>query len=779
VGQAIMAPQTEKISIPDIRTSEDIGSMLSRIFSNLPGFIYQCKNDKNWTMEFMSEGCIDVTGYRPNELVKNKKRSYEEIICKEDRDKVRIAVDESFKKNDHFQVEYRIRRKDGSICWVWERGLGARSEDGDIILIDGYITDISERKTAELKILETQQKYEYLYKLSPFGIIMVDHKGKIQDVNKTFCKMSGYAKDEFINLPLKKIPFGIKKNMYSLSKGLGKLIKHNSSDNFYFKWKHRSGEIRLADSHVRSITIEGNNFYICVIRDITAQDDEKNELIQSKIKTEALLDASPDLMFVLDKKGFIIDFKSDVKNLFYQKDDMIGKNVYSLLPNDVATITKDAIERTLQTHRMQIYNYSLDIPQRGTLHFEARMVESNLDQVTAIIRDMSDYKEMELKLIDAKEKAEESNRLKTAFLANMSHEIRTPMNSIIGFSDLLSKNKNEEEAKKYIQLIKSSSNYLLQLIEDVMLYSRLQSENIPLKRDMVNVRGILQEIYDTFFHSDKMKNLKFKIDYSHDCKELNIIGDYEKIWQVLTNFINNAIKYTQKGSVILGAKTEGNRIKFFVEDTGIGIGSNELDKIFDRFYRTDATRLSAIGGTGLGLSIAQELVEIMHGEIGVNSICGEGSQFYFYLPLEKAENTLPQNDYTHYNAKEMNQFTILIAEDDDLNYYYLHELMCNCVFKIDRAKNGKEAIEQVSKNSYNLILMDIKMPVMDGIEAITIIKEDHPNIPIIAQTAYVQPEEVERIKKAGVDAIISKPIAQKDLEITINQLFDFEICSKK
>ena len=774
-----MATQTEELRISSIRTNEDIGSKVSRIFSNLPGFVYQCRNDKNWTMEFMSEGCMDVTGYSPDELINNKKHSYEDIIIHEDRDKVRLAVEGSFKKNDHFQVEYRIRRKNGSICWVWERGLGLRSEKGDIILIDGYITDINERKMAEQKISETQQKYEYLFKFSPYGIIMVDHKGKIQDVNEAFCRMSGYPKEEFLNLTLKKIPFGIKKNMYSLSKGLSKLIKHGSSDNFYFKWTHQSGDMRIADSHVRKITINDENFYICVIRDITAQDDEKNELIRRKIKAEALLDASPDLMFVLDKKGSIIDFKSDVKNLLYQKDDMIAKNVYSILPKDVASITKEAIARTLQTHQMQVYNYSLDIPHRGTLHFEARMVESNLDQVTAIIRDMSDYKEMELKLIDAKEKAEESNRLKSAFLANMSHEIRTPMNSIIGFSDLLSKNKNEDEAKKYIQLIKSSSNYLLQLIEDVMLYSRLQSEKIPLKRDMVNVRGILQEIYDTFFHSNKMKDLTFKIDYSQDCKELNIIGDYEKIWQVLTNFINNAIKYTQKGSVILGAKTEGNRIKFFVEDTGIGIGEKEIDKIFDRFYRTDATRQSAIGGTGLGLSIAHELVEIMNGEIGVNSTSGEGSQFYFYLPLEKAANKLPQKDYTHYNAKEMNHFSILIAEDDDLNYLYLHELMCNCVFNIDRSKNGKEALELVNKNTYNLILMDVKMPVMDGIEAINIIKKDHANIPIIAQTAYVQPEEIERIRQAGADAIISKPIAQKDLRITINQLFNFEVCSKK
>lgn len=775
----MMATHSEKISITDIRSREDMGFMLSRVFSNLPGFVYQCKNDRNWTMEFMSEGCIDVTGYRPFELVKNQKRSYEEIIYKDDQEKVRNAVETSLKKNDHFQVEYRIKKKDGTICWVWERGMGVRSENGEIVLIDGYITDINERKMAELKIYETQQKYEYLFKLSPYGIIMVDHKGKIQDVNEAFCRMSGYAKEEFINLTLKKNPFGIKKDMYSLSKGLDKLIKHKKSDNFNFKWKDSSGEKRLADSHVRKITINGENFYICVIRDITQQDDEKNELIRRKIKAEALLDASPDIMFVLNKKGIIQDFKSDVKDLLYQQDDLISKNIYSILPEEVAEITKNAIARTLETHCMQIYNYSLEIPKRGQRYFEARMVESNLDEVTVIIRDMSDYKEMELNLIDAKEKAEESNRLKSAFLANMSHEIRTPMNSIIGFSDLLSKNKNEEEAKKYIHLIKSSSNYLLQLIEDVMLYSRLQSEIIPLKRDMVNVSGILQEIYDTFFHSDKMKDLKFKINYSKECKDLNIIGDYEKIWQVLTNFINNAIKYTHEGSVILGAKTEGDRVKFFVEDTGIGVGSKEVDKIFDRFYRTDATRLSAIGGTGLGLSIAQELVEIMNGEIGVDSTFGEGSQFYFYLPLERAQHNLPQHDYTHYNANEMNNFIILIAEDDDLNYFYLHELMCNCVFRIDRAKNGKEAIELVNKNTYNLILMDVKMPVMDGIEAITIIKEEHPDIPIIAQTAYVQPEEIARINNAGVDAIISKPIAQKDMEITINQLFDFEICSKK
>jgi len=751
--------------------------MIPRLFFNLPGFAYRCKYDEKWTMQFMSVGCEKATGYLSEELINNKLIAYGNIIHEDDRDNVSQAIADSLKSHDHFEIEYRIITKKGEIRWVWERGICIRTNSKDPIAVEGYITDIHQHKISELQKLESEQKYHHLVDLSPDGIIIIDMKGVIHNVNKAFCQISGYSSKDFENIHVSKIPTVLRGDLNLYLKMFNSILSSKSNKNLYFKWQNRSGDIRLAEGRARIIKIDNQKFIMGIVRDITDKEDEKKELILRKLKAESLLNASPDIMFVLDNNGKILDYKSDLSKLYYQDGALFNKNIYKILPPKVEKITKKYLEKTLKTHLMQIYDYSLDIPDRGKCHFEARMVESAPKEVTVIIRDMTDQKMMELNLIKAKEQAEESNRLKSAFLANMSHEIRTPMNAIMGFSNLLLRKTDEQERSKYVKLITKSSEYLLHLINDVLLYSRLQSEEIPIRLSVIELDVFIQNLYDTFKMTGIKEDINFYKWISGDCKKLSIMGDHEKIWEILTILTSNALKYTESGEVKIGCKTKNNRIHFYIEDTGIGIPDNEKNKIYDRFYRAVNVQSTNTGGTGLGLSIVKELVDLMKGDIEVWSTEGKGSCFNFSIPLLVAESESVEAPLNTEMPLKMKDMIVLIAEDDAYNYMYLYELMKDCVARIDHALTGQEAIIFESKNHYDLILMDIKMPVMNGNEAIKQIKVGNPDIPIIVQTAYAQSEEKEETMKAGADAYLVKPIDQNELKKIISSICHVDSCN--
>lgn len=750
--------------------------MILRLFSNLPGFAYKCSFDKNWTMQFVSEGSKSVTGYEAEEIIANKVISYGKIIHPDDRKQVYENVEKGFEMHKHFEMEYRILTKEGELRWVWERGICIRDEKGKPVAIQGYITDISDRKFSEQKIIESEKEYRQLVDLSPDGIVILDLKGHIKKVNKAFCQMSGYEKEHFEDKHIFKIPTAIKADFKVYINLLDRLIFKSTEDPVHFKWKNKKGETRLSEGRAIKITVRNKSYIMGLVRDITNIDKEKNEIIKAKVKAEALLNASPDMMFVFDAKGTIIDYKSDQAELYLQQEDLVLKNIFNILPKDLVQKTRENIAKTLSTHQMHIYTYSLDIPGKGTCHYEARMVESGQNEVTSIIRDITDQITMNENLLMAKEKAEESDRLKSAFLANMSHEIRTPMNAIVGFSNLLTRTNDDETRMNYIDLIKKSSDYLLHLINDVLFYSRLQSEKIPVVSSRIDCRGFIQDLYDTFKMTNNKAGLELLPVLDPNYENIYIMGDREKIWEIMSIFISNALKYTEKGQVAFGYTVDKDRIEFFVKDTGIGIPEKEQQHIFDRFYRAESVMTSHIRGTGLGLSIAEGLVKVLDGNIGVNSAPGKGSTFYFDIFLEVAPRPIVEKEEPKTLPKNLKDFKVLIAEDDDFNYLYIYELIKDCVKKIEHAKDGREAVNMAFNNEYDLIFMDVKMPVMNGLDAIKAIKKRYPLIPIIAQTAYAQPEEKDEIMAVGANAYLTKPIYQNKLKETVNKVCNAELC---
>ncbi len=365
----------------------------------------------------------------------------------------------------------------------------------------------------------------------------------------------------------------------------------------------------------------------------------------------------------------------------------------------------------------------------------------------------------------ALEKAKESDRLKTAFLNNLSHEIRTPMNAIVGFSTLLRDNEiTKEQIDKYTSIIDSSASQLLNLVDDILEMSIIDSKQIKITRKNTNLQSLLDTLYVKFKNVAETKNitLKFKIP---EPGVKYLITDKPKFIRVVSILLDNALKFTHNGEVVFGYEVHGDYIEFFVKDDGIGIPSEIHDKVFDRFFKVDTTDNQIYGGSGLGLSIAKEFIELLGGKIHFKSSEKQGTTFYFTIPL----NSLPSIDIANKKISAKNNqlikefdfsnITILVVEDDQLNQLYFSEILNQTNAKVIIASNGKEAID--SLNTYpdiKIVLLDIKMPEMDGFKTAQEIIKMFPNIPLIAQTAYSQEFEKETVIKAGFDEYISKPV---------------------
>ncbi len=365
----------------------------------------------------------------------------------------------------------------------------------------------------------------------------------------------------------------------------------------------------------------------------------------------------------------------------------------------------------------------------------------------------------------AKDHAEESDKLKTAFLQNMSHEIRTPLNGIIGFSNLLSgEDISHEDIKEFTGIIKQSGNRLIEIINNVLDISKIETGQIVLNKKSFSVNSLIADLYLFFSPLALAKDIELNFhEFLTNSNDI-IHTDDSKLSQILTNLINNAIKFTPSGSIDFGYEIKGGMIQFYVKDTGIGISPEHQEKIFDRFTQIDLSITRGFEGAGLGLAICKGLVEFLGGEIWVESEVNIGTTFFLNLPYISSVQT-ESFDYSMLQTSEKkNIIKILIVEDDYISFQYLNAVLKNDLYSLLHAENGEEAVNIVKNTpDIDMILMDIRMPVMNGFEATRLIKEIRPDVPVIAQTAYAFSEERDKILAVGCDDYLSKPIRKEYL----------------
>ena len=507
---------------------------------------------------------------------------------------------------------------------------------------------------------------------------------------------------------------------------------------------------------------------ISALKDITTEKEAEIALNYQRNLLDTIINIAPVGIWLSKPDGSYPIINKNFSDLIGY-----GTSMFSMTPeelehcrksDDVALKSDEPIETEEEITFTDGNKHTIKVFKRRVFD-----VNGSVLGVLGISTDISERKRYERALVDALEKAEESDRLKSAFLANMSHEIRTPLNGIIGFSKYLRNfpDTSREETLKFLNIICNSADHLLNLINDIIDISKIEVGQLKITAESINLNALLNEIY-TFYYSANpdlsKRGVSFRITTSLSDAESSIVVDKVRLRQILNNLIGNALKFTREGSVEYGYEltTDKNYVRFFVRDTGIGIPKDKADLIFQRFRQADVDITKKFGGTGLGLAISKSLVELMGGNIWVDSQPEIGSTFYFTLPFIKTAIPVAKSD-TQFEFKDVMEKLkgkrILIAEDDANSLFYLKTVLQNAGIVCLEALNGRDAVNLFLKNpDVDLILMDLKMPELSGFEAIKEIRRVNPKIPIVVQTAHVFNDEKVLCSAMGCDNFISKPV---------------------
>ncbi|MGM0624696.1 MAG: response regulator [Bacteroidota bacterium] len=530
------------------------------------------------------------------------------------------------------------------------------------------------------------------------------------------------------------------------------------------------------------IKYQGQTAVLSVARDITERKKAKEQI---KLLSRAV-EQNPIAIEITDKDGNI-EYVNPVFTEItgFRADEVIGKTPRIFNSGYHSSSFYKELWDTITAGRTW-HGELRNKTKSGRTYWEQATISPIFNEKEEIIHflaikeDITKKKKMLEDLVAAKEKAEESDHLKSAFLANMSHEIRTPMNGILGFTDLLSEPRlTEEEKTMYIDIIQRSGQRMLETLNDIIEVSKIDTGQVQLQEKKTDPWKIILELYNFFLPEAEKKGLKLELSNTEPAERLIFLSDENKISSILTNLIKNALKFTSKGEIRMGYNIRNETLDFFVEDTGIGIPDNRQKAIFERFIKSDLQDKKAFQGSGLGLAISKSYAEMLGGTIQLTSEPGYGTKFIVSLPARFTANETDggqeNSDNTHSTLPEASsrKINILIADDDPAARKLLSLIVKKYASEISYATTGTEAVELCkNKPATDVVLMDIKMPGMDGLEATRQIRKFNPDILLIAQTAFAGKDDKEKALAAGCNHYISKPIKNTELIKLINQHFD-------
>ena len=652
--QAIVRDITERKNSERIIAEQK--RKLSTLMSNLPGMAYRCANNINWTMEFVSDGCYHLTGYRKDELINDKVVSYANLINKDDQLLVYETVQNAINNREAFTMVYRISTWQGIEKWVWEKGRAIYDDEGKVICLEGFVTEITERKLAEEKIVILAHALKSVSEC----VSIANLKDKIIFVNKSFSRIYGYSPNEIIGKPT---------------------------------------------SYLRS---------------------EKNDPeVVKKIYPETLAGGWTGELINKRKSG-----------------------------------------------------------EEFPIHLSTSLITDDVGKPIALAGisvDITGAKTQESELSDAKEKVEYATRLKSNFFTSISHELRTPLFGILGYSEILRDNIKQPELSEMAEMVLTSCKRLMETLNSVLDLSRIETDKFDLNFTAVNLGQFIDKNIKSFQSLASKKGLLLTAKMLN--KNIFILVDEKLLYQILNNLIGNSIKYTEKGTVAVRAKIiKQNNIDYAsisVKDTGIGIGKDNLKHIFEEFRQVSEGLNRKFEGTGLGLTLTKKFVELMSGEINVESKLGKGSTFTVLFPLHHyQEKEIKIKDKITPDKKGEKEFKsadlpeILMVDDDSISRE-ITLLFLKDICKVDFAQTGDEAFKLINKKKYRIILMDINLGEgMSGIETTQKIRSiaAYINTPIVALTAFAMAGEKEEFIRSGCTHYLSKPFMKKDLIDLVNNI---------
>lgn len=640
-----------------------------------------------------------------------------------------------------------------------------------IISLKGNIDSIKvqEANLNEISRLFDQQNL-LLQELKGF-VFFHDYRGEITKVSDEVEEVLGHSKQAFMDA-FRADSTHPQANLIKSEVVRALSETRNFMDLEYDFSKPTGEKIRVRVFEKLIFDIEGRlsgGMGICT--DITDQYLARQETILSENRLRTLINSIPDTIFIYDNDGIVLDFHiQDKKNLHIPALRTLGKSLKEFVPHGQAEEIISKFNLAKATNSIQTKDVVWHSPT-GDKHYEMRFFPLDENQVMSISKDITGQKIWERGLVEAMNAADKASRSKSEFLANMSHEIRTPMNGLLGIIDLLESTNLNKIQKQYVDIIKNSGSSLLNIIRDILDYSKIESGKIEIQPTIFNPVDELNNQIKILSGLATKKKIKLETTYSTS-ENLVLVADKGKINQVLLNLIGNAIKFTPEGGVV-SVKMELNPIddllyffSFQISDTGIGIPQEHLEHLTDPFYQVESSNTRSYQGTGLGLAIAKKIVELMGGELKIESTIGKGSVFSFSVVATKSaqDQILPQSyQLTWKDIKDMGTafpLRILLAEDNDLNLQLMTLMFQQLGFQFEVAKNGVEVLDQVKTQDFDVILMDVQMPIMNGLEATQEIRkmEGKDQIVIIGLSANVFEEDQKKAMESGMNDYLTKPI---------------------
>ncbi len=737
--------------------------------------------DKNGFFTFVNPGFTTIYGYTADEVLgKVTPRILKSGVMNDEAYEIFWS---NLVKGQEIIGELRNKKKDGSVIDIEGSANAILDENNNIVGFLGIQRDITERKLAEKALLEKEMQFRDIMNQLPDSIV-IHQNGVIVYANKTALKIIGYTEEEFLKTKI--FDYIVEKDQKLAYEMIRQRITGKTDKDYEIQVRTKTGNLRDTIIRASETRFLGEPSAVVLLIDITERKAAEALLRESEEKFRNLAVLTPFAIMIYQDDYWVYTNPAGEKISGYTSQDLYQMHYWDFVAPEYLLLIK---ERGLKRQQGEItpngYEFKI-IAKDGTekwVFLNGSLIEYHGKPAGLIsIADMTSHKEIEQDLIFAKEKAEESDRLKSAFLANMSHEIRTPMNGILGFSELLKMpGLAGEKQQEYIGIIKKSGDRMLNIINDIVDISKIESGQMQVLLSDTNINEQLDFLY-AFFKPEAV-NKGIELSYQSGLPHIKSIinTDKEKVIALLTNLVKNAIKYTDQGTIEFGytlkpivkpstrdivqssgRALETHEVEFYVKDTGIGVPADRQQAIFDRFIQADIADTRAFQGAGLGLSIAKAYSEMLGGKIWVESEEGKGSTFYFTIPYNPVVNVNPAGiTFTPLGVTndQTKKLKILIVEDDETSVLLLMLILKEYSRETLVVTTGVDAIEECRLNpDIDLVMMDIKMPVLDGYEAARQIREFNKDVVIIAQTAYGLSGDDDKAIAAGCNDYLAKPL---------------------
>lgn len=739
--------------------------------------------DRNGNIDYANSKMIEILG-SPG-LIETKKINLLKFPLLIERG-FSQKIEKCMTENEPATYELNYSTKWGKNIWLRVH-LTPRHEDDKVTGVQLIVDEITEKKEIQDRLKLSERNFRTFFESMDDMIFISDYRGEISHTNHLTIEKLGYSKEElaamsFADIYIQKEGKEIQQLLADMA--AGKIMSLESKD----------GRLIPSETRIWFGKWNGKEVIFAIAKDVSRQ----QEALQ---KFNKLFNNNPALMTVntLVDFSFIEVNSSFLSKMGYSKEEIIGRNCRELeLFADKAKrrkiIKKIIKEGSVNNIELKLLNKRDEVLE---LLFSGEIIESQGQQfILTVMTDITVQKRVEEELVKTNQKlqesmdkankmavkAEKANELKSQFLANMSHEIRTPLNIIMGYTELLAKDLEEDNYKRYIKSIRSAGDSLLDQVNDILDMSKIEAGIIEINYEYIDLAALLENITAIFADKVKAKGLDFQLKMDNLPPLVKM--DEFRFRQIMINLLDNAVKFTKSGHIFIGVycrpvSGKGNnniKLRIIVQDTGIGIKAEKQEEIFKAFSQENAESTREFGGTGLGLSITRRLVDMMDGQISLQSTAGKGSVFKIeFSSLESASgNEIKLSENKPHFEKQFRNATVLVVDDEKLNRELLKDRLNRKGINVIEAAHGKEAYQLSRDKEFDLIIMDLKMPVMDGYQALARIQEDQSikDLPVVALTAAATEEEQKNANQAGFDDFICKPLLEEDLLKIINNFLE-------